>query len=55
MKAEKEIAKQVDDLANALIEKFYTHYKEVCEYENAILDQTKVFEAGLFKKLPDFN
>ncbi len=40
-KIKNKIAKEVDELANNLINEFYSHYNEVSERENSVLDQSK--------------
>ncbi len=45
------IAKEVDELANNLITEFYSHYNEVSERENSVMDQSKVFEGWVVQKI----
>ncbi len=45
------IAKEVDELANNLINEFYSHYNEVSESKNSVLDQSKVFEGWVIQKI----
>lgn len=44
-------AKEVDELANNLITEFYSHYNEVSERENSVMDQSKVFEGWVVQKI----
>ncbi len=45
------ITKEVDELANNLINEFYSHYNEVSKSENSVLDQSKMFEGWVIQKI----
>lgn len=51
VKTKDEIAKEVDDLSNNLIDEFFSHYKEVCDLQKIDLDQRKVFEGWIIQKI----
>lgn len=51
MKTENDIAREIDDLSNNLIDEFYSHYKQVCDLARTELDQSKVFEGWIIQKI----